>query len=192
MAQGREIPFEEAALVAQELWGAIRLYCDKAEIAGSLRRFRPVVHDIDLVVVPKPGQRARLAAEFLLAQDGEPEATWSLPEKIWKFQVKGMPVDVYLATPETFATLLLIRTGSAEHNVLLASRAKRMGLKLRADGSGIEKSGGAVIPCATEDRVFRLLGMRYVEPIEREVGAVRPDHGPQAALFEGGGDRSRA
>src|SRR6266446_3745254 len=54
---------------------------------------------------------------------------------------KLMPVDIYMATEESWATLLLIRTGSAEHNIWMCARARACGGKLHADGSGLEVPG---------------------------------------------------
>jgi DNA polymerase/3'-5' exonuclease PolX len=76
--------------------------------------------------------------------------------------------------------LLLIRTGSKEHNIKLCQQAKRRGMKLHADGSGLEKmlagqgheidnSTTSRIPCPTEQSIFEALGLVYAEPWEREV-----------------------
>ena len=55
-----------------------------------------------------------------------------LPELMSYFML-----DIYVATPETWATLLLIRTGSRAHNIKLCARARAMGMRLHADGSGL-------------------------------------------------------
>jgi DNA polymerase (family 10) len=76
-------------------------------------------------------------------------------------------VDVYFAKRETWATLLLIRTGSKEHNIKLAQRAKELGMKLRASGDGIEGVSGDSIIVNAEEEIFAILGLPYVLPERR-------------------------
>jgi len=175
MAQGREIPFAEAAPVAQSIVDAlVRVGPDiEVQVAGSIRRYlglspdsRPPVHDIDVVVICPTAKRVRLAQAILSLQDQD--KPWATPEKIWKFVVKNVPVDIYFATPETWTTLLIVRTGSAKHNVMVAQKAKSLGMKWHADGAGLEKAG-AFLKTLTEHEVFHALGMPYAPPAEREV-----------------------
>ncbi len=86
-----------------------------------------------------------------------------------------------MATPETWATLLLVRTGSKEHNISLCKRALSMHMKLHADGSGLYRLGGMVatkgaadgsreeimIAGDTEESIFDKLELKYKEPWER-------------------------
>ncbi len=76
-------------------------------------------------------------------------------------------VDIYRATPETWGVLLLIRTGSIDHNIKLCSRAKRMGMMLSAK-RGVIKDGN-VVACEREQDIFRALDMRYIPPERREI-----------------------
>ena len=62
---------------------------------------------------------------------------------------------------------MLIRTGSKEHNVRLCARARSVGMKLHADGSGITlKDGVRHVPQSEED-IFAALGLPYEKPEER-------------------------
>lgn len=67
-------------------------------------------------------------------------------------------------TPETWGTLVLIRTGSAEHNIKLSMIAQKKGLKL--SHSGLTKNGEVIT--STEKEIFKALDLPYVEPEERE------------------------
>jgi DNA polymerase (family X) len=80
----------------------------------------------------------------------------------------GIPVDLYMATPETWTTLLLIRTGSREHNIKLAQRAKELGMKLRASGDGIEDASGQLLRVSAEEELFSLLQIPYTPPERRD------------------------
>ncbi|TRZ53209.1 MAG: hypothetical protein D4S01_01710 [Dehalococcoidia bacterium] len=85
-------------------------------------------------------------------------------EKVAQLTIGGINVDLYSATPETWEPLLLIRTGSAEHNIKLSMRALKKGMKLTH--SGLAKNGKIIV--STEKEIFEALGMDYVPPEERD------------------------
>ena len=91
-------------------------------------------------------------------------------EKIKAFTATktGIPVDLYVASRDTFPTLFLIRTGSKNHNIKLAMRARELGMKLRASGDGIEDADGAPLRIESEEDIFRLLQVPYVSPDQRD------------------------
>ena len=76
---------------------------------------------------------------------------------------KGEQIDLYFATPETWGALILIRTGSAQHNIALSKRALNMGMKL--SHKGLIKDGEII--ASTERKIFDLLDLSYVPPEER-------------------------
>ena len=155
------IPASEARRVAETLMGRLKPYCERIEIAGSLRRHRPEVHDIDLLAIPKtPNSLVRFFVEERIKPSGG--------EKYLKFMCQGISADLYLADRFTWPTLLLIRTGSKEHNIMLAKRAKALGMKLHADGRGLATSGGNVIEIRGEADIFSALKLEYKEPWERD------------------------
>ena len=91
----------------------------------------------------------------------------------------GSMLDLYIATAETWATLLLIRTGSKEHNIKLCSLARQKGMVLHADGRGLaypphvgiengqQFEAETFIKCDTEESIFQALGLPYRKPWER-------------------------
>lgn len=169
-------PAEVARAVARKIVEELRPACDRIEIAGSLRRGNPAVHDIDLVLLPKVS-----ADEFSLGGSTPLEELLehmvergSLASIRGRDRIKcfvatktGIPVDLYVAGPDTWGTLLLIRTGSKEHNIRLAQRAKELGMKLRASGDGIEDGHGKLLKVEAEEDVFRILGLSYLAPEDR-------------------------
>ena len=76
-----------------------------------------------------------------------------------------MQVDVYFAKEETWGILLLVRTGSKEHNIRLCKHAINTGMKLSSEKGLMED--GKVISSKTEEEIFQGLGMDYVKPEER-------------------------
>jgi DNA polymerase (family 10) len=159
---GGEWLYLDAIPVAEMVVRHLTPFCERIEIAGSLRRRRSVVHDIDIVAQPYEGQGLAMQMALGLAEEAR------FAPKIWSLKVSGISVDLYLAGPEQFATLLLVRTGSASHNIKLASRARAMGLALKASGDGIFRDEERVA-WESEEALFRALGMEYIEPEAREV-----------------------
>lgn len=169
-------PAEVARAVARKIVQELQPACERVEIAGSLRRGNPAVHDIDLVLLPKTSsEEFSLGASTLLEELLEHLVErGSLASVRGKDKVKcfvatktGIPIDLYVARPETWATLLLIRTGSKEHNIRLAQRARELGMKLRASGDGIEDGHGNLLKVDAEEDVFRILGLPYLTPEDR-------------------------
>jgi len=150
---------DKALFITESVKDRLSPYCDRIETAGSIRRMRPVVHDIDIVCIPNnQGQFI-----YALQQLGKIKMGG---QKLIRCEMAKIVLDVYVATPETWATLLLIRTGSAKHNIMLCTRARNMGMKLHADGSGLEKNGD-IIASESEESIFTALGMKYKPPKAR-------------------------
>jgi DNA polymerase/3'-5' exonuclease PolX len=163
--------YAAAQQIADELIRDLQLpdrCCEEIVVAGSLRRQRSNVGDLDLVARHSdPAQRLLLRNRLWRAYQGRPEKFGD--KYICLENYKGIQVDVYLAEPETFATLLLIRTGSKEHNILLATRAQELDLHLNANGDGLtDRKTGERIPIQTEQDLFAALKLPYKEPWERE------------------------
>ncbi len=154
------IPLKKAEEVAAELVGMLRPHFEQIEVAGSVRRRKPYVNDIDLVAIP--GMADPRAVLGMLPV----EIVRSGP-KLAAFKFKGVDVDIYYATPETWGTLLLIRTGSKESNIRLCTLAQNKGWKLKASGDGLFDSGGTRIAGDTEESIFRALGLPYEPPEAR-------------------------
>lgn len=163
---------EEAEVLAQRVIDSISHLCDpnKIQVAGSIRRKRPEPKDIDIVLIPQSWMWSAIAQRLkenmpACIEVGGPELV-----RLHVFDAligESVQVDLYRARPETWGTLLLIRTGSVEHNIMMCSRAQTMGLMLSAK-KGVIRSG-EVIAGATEESIFAALKMKFVEPEDREV-----------------------
>lgn len=155
-------------------------HCDRIEIAGSVRRRRPYVNDIDIVCIPKGVEgRDRLIERcrqrgHLLKNGGQyvelmymiiaRGANTEIHLDLW-FAHAGQG-DLFSRQPSNWGMLLLARTGSKEHNIMLAGMAKSKGLVF-SPHEGL-KRGEAIIASETEEAIFRTLGLPYVPPEERE------------------------
>jgi len=160
MAEGK-IVLERAEKTAAAIIKRLAPFCERLEIAGSIRRRRPWVNDIDIVLIP--GDIWNLHQE--IKRLGPVRMSGS---KIMRVMVGAIQCDFYFATPETWATLLLIRTGSAENNIRLATRAKKMGWHLAASGEGLFNEKGERVAGDTEQSIYEALSLAYQKPEERD------------------------
>jgi DNA polymerase (family 10) len=148
---------QELAAYIREVKGA-----ERVEPAGSLRRGRETVGDLDLLVTG--GERARVAEHFVKF----PRVAQVLVKGEDKVSVKltnEMQVDVRLLDPQSFGAALQYFTGSKEHNVALRERAKRRGWKLSEYGLF---EGDQAIASRTEEEIYKKLGLAWVPPELRE------------------------
>lgn len=159
----------EAQRLADRIAEELQPLCTRLEIAGSIRRQCGEVNDIDLVLIPSdPGAlRDRVLRKSTVIQDG--------PQNLLVRMQNGFQLDIFIArparadlfttTPSNFGSLLLCRTGSKEHNIKLASRARARGLQWKIY-EGIF-NGPNLVASATEQDLFAALEMDYIEPKDR-------------------------
>jgi len=146
---------------AEKIKVALAPYCSRIQVAGSIRRKASNPRDMDIVLIPKDpwglNNALNKLGTKLMGKD-----------KLRRFSVGGTQVDFYFATEDTWATLLLIRTGSKEHNIKLCSAAKAKGWKLCAGGEGLFNQNGNRIAGDTEESIFEALGLAYKIPQDRK------------------------
>uniref|UniRef100_A0A6M3LV59 Putative DNA polymerase n=1 Tax=viral metagenome TaxID=1070528 RepID=A0A6M3LV59_9ZZZZ len=155
-----KIALERAEKIAEAIVKRLAPYCKKIEVVGSIRRRKPWVNDVDICLIPSDPWNLHHEVLGL----GQTQAAGS---KIMRVMVGDVQVDIYIASEETWATLLLIRTGSAENNIRLASLAKKRGWHLAASGDGLFDENGQRIAGDTEESIYAALGLRYQRPEER-------------------------
>jgi DNA polymerase (family 10) len=145
----------------------------RCEIAGSLRRRKEIIGDIDIVVSAKPADTAKIMRAFTSHPDvesliGQGETKSSVMLK------SGIHCDLRIVSETEFPFALAYFTGSKEHNIEMRSRAKQFGWSLNEYGfselGADEKRGKAkrLIQCKTEEDIYRSLRLAYVPPELRE------------------------
>jgi len=151
--------------VAEEIKNYLKKldYVDRVEIAGSIRRRKETVGDIDvLVTTTKPLDVMDYFTRMELVEDvvvsGPTKSTVRLKEN-------GMDVDLRTFNDESFGSALMYFTGSKETNVELRRIAIAKGYKLSEYGVF---RGDKLLAGRTEDEIFQTLGMSYIEPELRE------------------------
>ncbi len=175
--RGNRIPLGAAWPVAVELLEGLKAACDavqQAAVAGSLRRMRATVGDIDLLVA------STAPAEVMRAFGDHPRVAEVLLGGETKTGVRlhnGLQVDLRVLEPERWGTALQYFTGSQAHNVRLRELAHRRGLSLSE--YGFKGEDGREILCSTEEEVYATLGLPWIPPELRE------DRGEVQAAAEG-------
>src|SRR5665647_283792 len=163
-----ELDLGDAEKTANQIRTIVCAHCVKIEIAGSIRRQKPVVHDIDFVVVAKSDFEWLKISEELRRLKAKPNCQGKSVIKAFLPCHSGLfQVDFYRAISSTFGIHLLVRTGSAEHNMWLAGCAISKGMRIKYS-EGLIKDGVAVAG-ETEQGVFDVLGLPCPLPSELEI-----------------------
>jgi DNA polymerase (family 10) len=138
--------------------------------AGSLRRWKETIGDLDLLLTYEPGTTAEEleALKDHIVGYGELEQVLARGENKVSFRVaKGMQVDVRLLLPENNGAALIYFTGSKEHNVSLRGRALKMGYTLNEYALATLK-GERRVAGASEEEVYAKLKLDFIPPELRE------------------------
>ena len=135
-----------------------------ATYAGSIRRMKETVGDIDVLVAADDGPAVMAAVRELPIVT---EVIGSGETKTSVMTTSGRQADVRVVSPECWGAALQYFTGSAEHNVHVREIAKARGLKVSEYGV-FRIEGGARLACATEAEVYAALGMAVMPPEVRE------------------------
>ncbi len=168
-----ELNVFEASKLANEIKTAVEHLCIRIDIAGSIRRQTSIVHDLDFVVLTKNDLDWQRINYVLKRLKAKPNCSGNQTIKAYMPFMNGLfQVDFYRAKPSTFGIHLLIRTGSAEHNMWLAGYAISKGMRLKYS-EGLIKDNA---PIAGEDErgVFSALSLPFPPPAEREIVDGRP------------------
>jgi DNA polymerase/3'-5' exonuclease PolX len=170
----------EAFEIAERNVAQLSPWCDRIEIAGSVRREKTEVGDIEIVCIPSTVEelglfgavsRVRVPefAQTVRNLDGRGRLVKGDPETGKYMQVEypdGLAVDIFTATPRNWGLIYAIRTGSAaySHKVLARGWVKK-GFR---SADGMLTKGGEEREIREEKDLFDLIGIPMIEPRNRE------------------------
>lgn len=138
--------------------------CKKCDYAGSLRRMRETVGDIDILAT------ATDSAPLMAALLGRPEVADVIGSGTTKTSIRtdqGLQVDLRVVPPGDWGAALVYFTGSRAHNIKLRGRAVKEGLKLSEYGL-FDVDSGKKLASRTEKEVYKALGLPWIPPTLRE------------------------
>src|SRR5665648_436420 len=168
-----ELDLKEAEKIVSLVKTTVEAQCDMIEVAGSIRRQKSKVHDIDFVVVAKSDVAWQKINDKLKQLKAKPNCSGNSVIKAFLPCQDGLfQVDFYRAKPSTFGIHLLVRTGSADHNMWLAGCAISKDMRLKYS-EGLLKDSKAIAG-ETEQGVFDALGLPHPMPSTRETVDGKP------------------
>lgn len=185
-AQKQKYPRALACAVARELVAVLQPVTDRLILAGSLRRRKPEVGDIEILYVPTVGlgqpagemfyricnladiaiQELELRGVLGRRRNAKGSEIMGERNKLMVHVQTGVPVDLFAATQENWFNYLVCRTGSSAMNVKICMAARARGLHWMPYGAGF-RGAGHIYPCTSEREVFDKVGLPYLEPWER-------------------------
>lgn len=167
----------KAKIIADKYVNLLQPFCERIEIAGSVRRLKPEVKDVEIVCIPKEviividmfnkeGVRS-LDFTALVGQWNIIKGKVSTGKYIQIKLPENINLDLFICKKDNWGLIYAIRTGSAaySHKVLAVGWVKA-GFK-SIDGM-LHKDGSAV-PVYEEEELFKLIGINYIEPEKRNL-----------------------
>lgn len=169
MSTGNRIPWSEANAIAEDIVNQLAPHCSQIGIAGSIRRCLPTIGDIEIVCLPLPYESAPLFRSGIATViEQYKKVKGELPCRYTqRILPSGIKLDLFMPDPRGYGLQLAIRTGSAEWSHQVLARAwVRAGF--RSEGGLLRDQVGRVLPCRTERELFERIGLKWVDPANRE------------------------
>lgn len=197
MSDKKRYPREDAIRVAKVFCEALQAVTetDRLVVAGSLRRRKKSVGDVEILFVPKMGNGPKVdlfseplilsLADYALGKLLESGVVakrpnirgsfcWGPSNKLGVHVESQIPIDFFSTTEESFFNYLVCRTGGALNNTKIAEAARAKGWKWNPYGKGFQKIdfyGNELQefsePMTSERAVFEFVGLEYQEPWQR-------------------------
>ena len=163
--RGKRYPINKAKTIAEkwlEILGKFPLV-ERVEAAGSLRRWKPTVGDLDLVAASK---NPTMVMKFFLNQPGIAHILSQGDHKSSISLKNGLNIQLWIQPPERYGSLLQFATGSKEHNIRIRELAQKHGLSLSERGF-IDSSLKEIL-CKKEIEIYSHLDLSWIPPELRE------------------------
>lgn len=159
----------QAQAIANEVKNQLAPYCERIEIAGSIRRQKSEVKDIEIVAIPKPYDTGLFEDGAAMVvnqwQKVKGEMDYNACRYTQRIHTTGIKLDLFFANPDNWGLIFAIRTGSAEYSHhILAAGWVRMGYKSR-EGHLYREANK--IPVREEIDLFNLLKIPFISPQDR-------------------------
>ena len=163
-----KVPVKIARQAAAPIIAAIRPVCSKIVLAGSARRERTHVGDIEFVAIERhAGAILHELYQFCYRTKKNPVSFFGKNKGEKHIQVRvpltdrELQLEFWITTPKQFGWIHYLRTGPADWNIATVMQLKSYGYEIR-DGLIIDRAN--VIDCSEEETVFKLLGIPSMEP----------------------------
>lgn len=155
--------YKQALEIAERTKAQLAPHCYRIEIAGSIRRKKPEIGDIEIVAIPKPFNIGLFESGIATVVKQWEKVKGELPCKYTqRILPEGIKLDLFFAESENWGNIFATRTGSANYShLVLASQWVSLGYKSEGGYLSYE---GKKIAIREEKDLFKLLGLEYKEP----------------------------
>lgn len=170
-------PLQQAQGVASEILRRLEPACERITIAGSIRRQKPVVGDIELLCIPRfidgidqlDREIGLLVFQHVLGfrRNKLGSRVYGPKNKLMVHVPSGIGVDIFSTDEVCWPVALVVRTGGEKTNKRIATAALRKGYHFHAYGSGFSTPQVDIV-CHSEREVFEAVDLSYLEPWERD------------------------
>ncbi len=172
MSMKRDLDPRYAGEIAEDFLEKTRDLYKRCELAGSLRRREPVVHDIDFAVIPSGddfGLWRERVKERIASIGG---SVISFGEVISNFQYRDVQVNLFLCLNEAaWGVTLMWATGPKGHTIGMTIKARNKGLLINSTGIWTREEPPQLVGARTEEEVGTILGWKYKPPEARGKGS---------------------
>ncbi|MBW2996014.1 hypothetical protein KY332_01805 [Candidatus Woesearchaeota archaeon] len=164
-SKGR-IPYKQAITIARRIIKQLegKPFINKISIAGSLRRRKPLIRDIDIIA--SSTQPEKVINAFTKIRDIQ-KVLAKGPTKATIILTNGVQADLRVLPPKSYGAGLFYLTGSKNYNIEMRKIAIKKGYKLSEYGL-FDKKTGKMIAGRTEQSICKKLGTKYLKPEQRE------------------------
>ena len=159
---------QKALKIAEKVKSLLAPHCERIEIAGSIRRKKSNVKDIEIVAIPKPFETGLFESGIATVVNKWDKVKGELPCKYTqRILPDGIKLDLFFAERGNWGLIYAIRTGSAEysHKVLATEWVKR---GYKSEGGYLLYNGRKILVLEEED-LFKRIGVPFVEPEFRNI-----------------------
>jgi DNA polymerase/3'-5' exonuclease PolX len=164
----RDLDPNFARKVADDFLKKTRDLCARVELAGSLRRKEPVVHDVDFAVIPKGDDFAKWKEMVKERVEKIGGRVISFGEVISDFLYKGVQVNFFLCPGlDSWGVTLMWATGPKGHTIGMTIKARNKGLLINSRGIWTRDKPPKLVPARTEKDIARILAWKYKPPETR-------------------------
>ena len=164
---------EKAKAIARDLVYELTPGVNRIIIAGSIRRRKPEVGDIELLVIPRANYLDKILDGLMMQGilgmrlNKRGQRVYGSKNKLMLHIPSGIGVDIFSTDEVCWPVALVVRTGGEKTNKWIATAALRKGYRFHAYGSGFSTPQGDIV-CDSEREVFEAVDLPYLEPWERD------------------------
>lgn len=158
--------FISALDIAQKYKSLLAPHCERIEIAGSIRRKKQIIGDIEIVAIPLPYEIGLFESGIAKVVNQLKKNKRRAPVQVHSAVLpEGIKLDLFFAEKGNWGLIYAIRTGSAEYShQVLASTWSKQGYESK---NGYLTKNGKEIAILEEEHLFQLLNLPFVKPEKR-------------------------